>query len=69
MTTITLSSKYQVAIPKALRVSMGLKAGQKMAVVQRGEKIELMRVKHPRELLGSLQGIKNTFKRDKGRSL
>jgi AbrB family looped-hinge helix DNA binding protein len=69
MTTITLSPKYQIAIPKALREAMGLKAGEKMAVYQSGEKIELMRVKHPKELAGSLKGIKNTFKRDKDRSL
>ncbi len=69
MTTITLSPKYQIAIPKALRESMGLKAGEKMAMVQSGDKIELMRVKHPRDLVGSLKGVKNTFKRDKDRGL
>ena len=36
MTTTTISSKYQVVIPKEVREKLHLKSGQKMTVVVKG---------------------------------
>ena len=42
MLAATLSSKYQLAIPKAIRDELGLQAGQRFAVVAKGRVIELV---------------------------
>jgi len=42
MTAVTLSSKYQLAIPKAIRDELGLYAGQKLALITEGSVIELV---------------------------
>jgi len=42
MIAVTLSSKYQLAIPKAIRDELGLYAGQKLALITKGSVIELV---------------------------
>lgn len=42
MSTATLSSKYQLALPKAVREQMKLKAGQKFTVIAKGDVIALV---------------------------
>lgn len=44
MQVATLSSKYQLSIPKAIRESLSLKAGQRFAVIAKGKLIELVPV-------------------------
>ncbi len=41
MTSVTLSSKFQLSIPKAVREEMHLKAGQKFAIIPKGDTIIL----------------------------
>ena len=41
MTSTTLSSKYQLSIPKAIREQLHLQAGQKFSVIVKGDVIEL----------------------------
>ena len=42
--TVTLSSKFQVVIPKKARLDLGLKAGQKLVVIEKGNSIELVKI-------------------------
>ncbi len=56
MISATLSSKYQLAIPKAIREELGLQAGQKFAVIAKGDVIELVPLR-------SLKAARGMFKR------
>ena len=54
--TVKVSPKFQVVIPKDIRRSMGIKAGQKMTWLRIGSRIELVPVLPPRKLRGILKG-------------
>ena len=64
MSTVTISPKYQVVIPRKVRESMRLRAGQKVEVFERGGHIVLVPVRDIRELRGFLKGIDTTVERD-----
>jgi len=59
----TVSSKYQVVIPKRVRERMGLKPGQVLQVMALPGRIELVPKRSVTELRGFLQGD-NTFQRE-----
>ncbi len=67
MQTVTVSPKYQVVIPKAVRESLGLRPGQKMQVVEHEGRIEFIPEKNITELRGFLKGINTEFKREEDR--
>ena len=67
MTTVTVSPKYQVVIPKGVRESMGIVSGQKVQMLTYGNRIELIPIKPMKELRGFLQGIDTSVKREKDR--
>jgi len=60
----TISSKYQVVIPKAARERLHLKPGQKLAVIVKGGAIHLIPVPTLEELYGFAKGIKMEGLRD-----
>ncbi len=53
MSTATLSSKFQLSLPKALRESMQLKAGQQFELIPMGTIIQLV----PKTTINALRGI------------
>lgn len=55
MQQVTISPKFQVVIPRKIRESLMLKPGQKMQVVQYGERIELIPHKEVHEMRGFLK--------------
>ncbi|MCY7316926.1 MAG: AbrB/MazE/SpoVT family DNA-binding domain-containing protein [Rubrivivax sp.] len=57
---VTVSPKYQVVIPQAVRESAGLKPGAKMMVVNLGDVIRLMPVKPAAAYRGIARGIDTT---------
>ena len=63
MTYVKISSKYQITIPKDLRESLGLEAGDRLYIGREGEKVvmkPLPKVKNPtKELYGSVKGEKD----------
>jgi len=64
MNTVTVSPKYQVVIPKAIRDALKIRAGQKIqALVYRG-RIELIPIGDVRELRGFLKGLDTSDLRD-----
>lgn len=67
MTTITISPKFQIVIPKNIRETMNLSTGTKVEVVSYENRIELIPVKSIKKLKGSLRGIDTIIKRDKDR--
>jgi AbrB family looped-hinge helix DNA binding protein len=64
MATATLSSKYQLAIPKEIREKLNLSAGQQFTVIPKGHAIELVPVQSPLTLRGSLKGANPEGYRD-----
>ena len=67
MHTVTVSPKYQVVIPKNIRISLKLRPGQKMKVVEYDGRIELIPDRNISELKGFLKGINTDFEREKDR--
>ena len=67
MTTVTISPKFQVVIPRDVRKSLGISAGQKVQVVALGDRIEFILVMPPKALRGFVRGIETSVERDKDR--
>ena len=65
MEAATISPKYQVVIPKAIRAQLRLVPGQKVQVIAYGDRIEFIPLKPARELRGMLRGLDTTFERDR----
>jgi AbrB family looped-hinge helix DNA binding protein len=65
--TVTVSPKFQVVIPLAIREAMGLKPGQKVQAIQYGDRIELIPVRSIRKSRGMLKGIDTSVPRDNDR--
>lgn len=67
MATVTLSSKFQIVIPKDIRETMNLDSGIKLEIVPYSHRIELIPLQPLSALKGSLKGINTTIKREKDR--
>lgn len=67
MSTVTVSPKFQVVIPKEIREHFALKPGQKLHVMAYGGRIELVPVRPAHELRGFLKGMNSNFEREKDR--
>ncbi len=63
MQSVTVSPKFQVVIPKAIREAMNLSPGQRLQVVHYENRIELIPERDAEELQGFLKGIDTTFSR------
>lgn len=61
--TITISPKFQIAIPKQVREQIGLQAGDRLQVMVYDRRIELIPIEKLSDLKGSLQGIQTKVKR------
>lgn len=57
MATTTVSSKYQVVIPKAVREKLRLRRGQRMTVVVKGGIVHLVPEKPAETFRGFLKGM------------
>lgn len=67
MTTVTISPKFQIVIPRAIRESLGLQPGQKVQAIQYENRIELIPLKPIQEARGFLKGIDTTVERERDR--
>jgi AbrB family looped-hinge helix DNA binding protein len=61
---VTISPKYQVVIPKAVRERLGLRPGQQVQAIVHGDRVELIPLRPARALRGFLKGIDTTVVRD-----
>lgn len=67
MTTVTVSPKFQVVIPLAIREALGIRPGQKVQAIQYHDRIELIPVRPMRKARGLLKGIETSVPRDDDR--
>ena len=68
METVTISPKFQVVIPKAIRERLRLSPGQKVKAMLYGDRIELIPIQSARRLRGFLRGIDTTVPRERDRA-
>jgi AbrB family looped-hinge helix DNA binding protein len=66
LTTVTISTKYQVVIPSEVRDRLKLKPGQKVAVIEKDGVVHLIPVRPLKELKGMAAGITSKGVRDEG---
>lgn len=65
MSTITLSPKYQVVIPRDVREKMKLRPGEKLQVISFDDRIELVPLRPMRSMRGFLKGMNPAFERER----
>jgi len=63
--TATLSSKYQISIPKRVREAHGWKPGQEFAFIPRGRHVVLVPVPEFEDLMGIARGADPTNYRER----
>jgi AbrB family looped-hinge helix DNA binding protein len=64
MDTTTISSKYQVVIPRRIREQYNLKPGQKVAFIPHKNSLRLVLVSEIETAYGFLEGIDTEVERD-----
>ena len=64
MDAVTISPKFQIVIPKAVRESMDLRPGQKVQVIQCGSRVEIVPIVPVRQMRGFLRGIDTDVPRE-----
>lgn len=67
MLAVTVSPKFQVVIPQAVREQLNIEAGQKLQVVAFDHRIELLPIEPARQLRGFLAGIATDVPREDDR--
>ncbi len=67
MKAVTVSSKFQVVIPREVRESMAIQPGARVQVLQYENRIELILLKEPKSLRGFIKGIDTEVRRDEDR--
>ena len=67
METVTISPKFQVVIPRAIRKALGLEPGQKVQALVYEDRIEFIPVRPLKKMRGFLAGIDTTVPREKDR--
>lgn len=65
MTQVTVSSKYQVVIPKEMREQTHLKTGQKLSMIAKGQMITLLLNRPLSSMRGFLKGTPTREIREK----
>ncbi len=67
METVKVSPKFQVVIPRRVRESLGIRAGQKIQVLVYANRIELVPLRRMKEMRGFLKGIDTAVERESDR--
>ena len=65
MDAVTVSKKYQVVIPRAVRERMKIRPGEKFQVISFDDRIELVRTQPMSRMRGFLKGLDSAFAREK----
>lgn len=65
MTTATLSSKFQILVPKDVREALNLKPGQKLDFIQVGSTMRVVPQRSMRDLFGAAAHVTEPFVRDR----
>jgi AbrB family looped-hinge helix DNA binding protein len=67
MSTVTLSPKYQVVIPLAVREALHLSPGEKLRVMHYQDRVELIPVRPLQQMRGFLKGMDTSIEREEDR--
>ncbi len=67
MNTVTVSSKFQVVIPKEIRDDIGLKVGTMMEVITYGTRIEFIPIQPMKNLKGLFKDLNTDIDREEDR--
>jgi len=67
MEKVKISPKYQIVIPKSIRMRLDLVPGQHLEMIAHGDRIEVVPVKCLRGMRGFLKGIDTTVEREADR--
>jgi len=67
MSAVTVSPKFRVVVPLAVREAMGLVPGTKLQVIHFEDRIEMIPVRPSKTLRGSLRSIDTSVPRDDDR--
>jgi AbrB family looped-hinge helix DNA binding protein len=67
MSSITVSSKYQIVIPRKIRDSLRIKPGQKLQILQYKNRLEIVPLRPMKEMRGFLKGINTEVEREPDR--
>jgi AbrB family looped-hinge helix DNA binding protein len=67
MSTVSVSSKFQVVIPKEVRNKLGIEVGQKLQVIGYRGRIEMVPERDIKDMKGFLKGIDTDVEREKDR--
>ena len=64
MDTVTISSKFKMVIPRAIREKWNIKPGQKVRLIVYGNHLEVVPVRDIREARGFLKGMSSDIERE-----
>jgi AbrB family looped-hinge helix DNA binding protein len=64
MDTVTISPKYQVVIPRAIREKWNVKPGQKVRFIIYGNRLEIVPVRDIKSARGFLKGMSSNIERE-----
>ena len=67
MTTVTVSPKYQIVIPRKVRDQFQLTPGQKVQIMAYNNRIEIIPEKKISDMRGFLRGIDTVINREPDR--
>lgn len=67
MVSVTVSSKYQIVIPKEIRSKTNVNPGMKLQLISFNDRIEIIPVRRASDLRGFLKGIDTEIQREKDR--
>ena len=65
MSSATVSSKFQILIPKDIRESMNLKPGQKLDFIQIGGTLRVVPQRSMKDIAGIASHVTEPFERDR----
>ena len=68
MNTVTISPKFQVVIPLAIRKFFHISPGEKLQVLPYENRIELIPLRKLKKMRGFLSGIDTAVERDRDRA-
>jgi AbrB family looped-hinge helix DNA binding protein len=65
MSSVTVSPKYQIVIPKEVRKALDIRPGGKLLVIQHASYIEVIPARDVKKMRGFAKGMSVTLTRDK----
>jgi AbrB family looped-hinge helix DNA binding protein len=66
MDIVTISSKFQIVIPRAIREKWNVKPGQKVRLIVFGDRLEIVPVRNIKKARGFLEGMSSEIEREEG---